>query len=155
MKKICIMLIAVVFFSCCCKHEQKMIEKVAYEYSYAMANYQVDEAEKYATEETKNTTLTIAKGIVRKIDPSYIKSDTPASIDIIDVKMVNDTSAVATYHKITPQKDFSDTLQLRKRDGKWYAHVVPQIAEKPAPMVETTKEGKEIKDFQEPTKKVQ
>ena len=147
------MLIAVVFFSCCCKHEQKMVEKAAYEYSYAMANYQIDEAEKYATEETKNTTLNMAKKIVKKVDPNYIKSDTPATIDIIDVKMVNDTCAVATYHKITPKKDFSDTLQLRKRDGKWYAHVLPKIAEEPDIKDPVTTEGKEIKTFQEPKKK--
>ena len=87
------------------------------------------------------------------MDPNYIKSDTPATIDIIDVKMVNDTCAVATYHKITPQKDFSDTLQLRKRDGKWYAHVLPKMAEEPVQKADTTKEGKEIKSFREPVKK--
>ena len=149
------MLIAVVFFSCCCKHEQKMVEKAAYEYSYAMANYKVDEAEKYATEETKNTTLVMARNIVKKVDPAYIKSDTPATIDIIDVRMVNDTCAVATYHKITPQKDFSDTLELRKRNGQWFAHVIPHMVETPDPKAETTKDGKEIKDFQEPAKKGQ
>lgn len=153
MKKVSIMLVAIVFFSCCCKHEQKMVEKAAYEYSYAMANYQVDEAEKYATEETKNTTLEMAKKIVEKVDPNYIKSDTPATIDIIDVKFVNDTCAVATYHKITPQKDFSDTLQLRKREGKWYAHVVPKRVEEPELKAPASKDGKEIKTFQEPKKK--
>ena len=65
----------------------------------------------------------------------------------------NDTCAVATYHKITPKKDFSDTLQLRKRDGKWYAHVLPKIAEEPVQKADTTKEGKEIKSFREPVKK--
>jgi len=153
MKKICIMLVAILFFSCCCKHEQKMIEKAAYDYSYAMANYKVDEAEKYATEETKNTTLKMAKGIVKRVDPEYIKSDTPATIDIIDVKIVNDTTAVATYHKITPQKDFSDTMELRKRDGKWYAHVIPHVYEAPEQQADTTAGGKEIKDFRAPEKK--
>lgn len=153
MKKVVFMLIAIVFFTCCCKHEQKMVEKAAYEYSYAMANYQVDEAVKYATEETKNTTLDMAKKIVGKVDPSYIKSDTPATIDIVGVKLVNDTCAVATYHKITPLKDFSDTLQLRKRDGKWYAHVVPQRTEEPKQEAPVSKDGKEIKTFQESEKK--
>lgn len=152
MKKVSIMLVAVLFFSCCCKHEQKMVEKAAYEYSYAMANYQVDEAEKYATEETKSTTLNMAKKIVKMVDPNYIKSDTPATIDIIDVKLVNDSCAVATYHKITPQKDFSDTLQLRKRDGKWYAHVVPKRAEVPEEKAPVSKDGEEIKTFQETEK---
>ncbi len=153
MKKVFFLLIATVFFSCCCKHEQKMVEKVAYDYSYAMANYQVDEAEKYATDETKNTTLTMAKDIVKKVDPNYIKSDTPATIEIIDVKMENDTCAVATYHKITPLKDFSDKLELRKRNGKWYAHVLPKMVGRPVQEIDTTKQGKEIKTFQEPIKK--
>ena len=152
MKKIMLMLVAIILLSCCCKHEQKMVEQAAYNYSYAMANYQVDEAEKYATDETKNTTLAMAKGIVQKVDPNYIKSDTPATIDIIDVKFVNDTCAVATYHKITPQKDFSDTLQLRKRDGKWLAHVIPHIYQMPEKEADTVN-GTEIKTFQEPKKK--
>ena len=153
MKKVIFMLVAIVFFSCCCKHEQKMVQKAAYEYSYAMANYQVDKAEKYATEETRNTTLTMARRIVEKVDPNYIKSDTPATIDIIDVKIVDDTSAVATYHKVTPLKNFSDTLELRKRDGKWYAHVLPKMVEEPAQEKATTKDGREIRDFQDPEKK--
>lgn len=153
MKKISFLLIAIVFFGCCCKHEQKMVEKAAYDYSYAMANYKVDEAEKYATEETKSTTLYMAKNIVQKVDPSYIKSDTPARVDIIDVKIVNDTCAVATYHKITPLKDFSDTLQMRKRNGKWYAHVMPKTYQAPEQQADTTADGKELKTFSEPKKK--
>ncbi len=153
MKKVSFMLVAVVFFTCCCKHEQKMVEKAAYEYSYAMANYKVDDAEKYATDETKNSTLLMAKQIVKKVDPTYIKSDTPATIDIIDVKMVNDTCAVATYHKITPLKDFSDTLELRKRDGKWYAHVIPPMREVPTEEADTANDKEsEIKVFQEKKK---
>lgn len=146
-------MVAIVMLSCCCKHEQKMVEKAAYEYSYAMANYNVDEAEKYATEETKNTTLKMARGIVKKVDPEYIKSDTPASIEIIDVKMVNDTCAVATYHKQTPLKDFSDTLELRKRDGKWYAHALPKQREVPAQADDASTKKSDIKTFQEPQKK--
>lgn len=148
------MMVAIVMLSCCCQHERKMVEKAAYEYSFAMANYKVDEAAKYATSETKSTTLAMAKGIVEKVDPAYIKSDTPATIDIIDVRMVNDTCAVATYHKITPLKDFSDTLELRKRDGKWQAHVIPKMREVPVQEADTTNHP-EIRTFQEPKKKGQ
>lgn len=117
-----------------------------------MANYQVDEAEKYATDETKNSTLTMAKGIVKKVDPNYIKSDTPATIEITDVIMVNDTCAKAVYHKVTPLKNFMDTLELRKRDGQWFAHVIPQKVEEPNP-TPVAKDGKEIRTFQEPKEK--
>lgn len=132
-----------------------MVEKVAYNYSYAMANYQVDEAQKYATEETKSTTLTMARNIVAKVDSNYIKSDTPASIEIVEVRMLNDTSAVATYHKKTPIKDFSDTLELRKRDGQWYAHVIPLMREEPEQKSAPSAKSPEPKSFQEPIKKGQ
>ena len=127
MKRIVSVIMTLVVFTCCsCKQERKMVEEAAYQYSYAMANYNVDEAEKYATEETKETTLKTARFLVQRVDSTYIKSDTPATIDIINVEMVNDSMAVATYHKITPLKDFSGTVDMRKRDGKWYAHVTPR-----------------------------
>lgn len=116
-----------------------MVEKAAYQYSYAMANYNVDEAAKYATEETKNTTLKTAKSLVQRVDSSYIKSDTPASIDIIKVTIENDSMAVATYHKITPLKDFSGSVNMRKRNGHWYAHVTPRSYSDSLKRQETTK----------------
>ena len=148
MKKVIVMSVAMLLFSCCCQHEQKLIEKAAYNYSYAMANYQIDEAEKYATEETKNSTLKMAKEIVKKVDSNYIKSDMPATIDIVDVKVVNDTCAVATYHKVTPLKDFSDTLELRKRGGQWKAYVIPRRVAPPVQQ-DTSKAGPAIRSFQD------
>ena len=44
-----------------CDRNEKQARKVGYNYAYAMANYQVDKAAEYATEETKNTTLIMAK----------------------------------------------------------------------------------------------
>ena len=127
MKKIALAIMAVSVFTCCgCKQDQKMVMEAAYQYSYAMANYDIDGAAKYATEETKNTTLKTAKSLVQRVDSSYIKSDTPATIEIINVKIENDSMAVATYHKITPLKDFSGLVNMRKRNGQWYAHVIPQ-----------------------------
>lgn len=105
-----------------CKHEEKIIEKVAYNYSYAMANYDLESAAKYATEETKNTTLRKADYLVKAVGEKYIESDTPASIEIIKLEKVNDTTAYVVYHKKTPQKDFSARLYLLKRDGQWLAH---------------------------------
>lgn len=110
-----------------CGNEQKAVEKSAYNYSYAMANYNVDEAEPYATEETRNTTLVLARRLLKAVDSSYIASDTPAKIKILKVDIANDTEAIAVYHKTSPRKDFSDTLYLRKRDGGWYAHVLSAI----------------------------
>ena len=64
----------------------------------------------------------MAKALVRMIDTAYIKSDTPASIEIVNVRIISDTVASVQYHKQTPIKDFIDTLELRKRDGRWLAH---------------------------------
>lgn len=139
-------------FCIACKTEESKIREIAYNYSFAMANYQVDEAEPYATSETQSTTLQKARMIVKAIDKEYIKSDTPASIDITDVTIIDDTSALAVYHKVTPIKDFSDTLELRKRDGLWKAHAPIPIVYAPDPNAPTpapthTKDGKEIKEF--------
>ena len=56
------------------------------------------------------------------LDTGYIAKDTPASIEIISTNILSDSSALVVYHKTTPIKDFTDTLELRKRDGNWLAH---------------------------------
>lgn len=110
------------------KTEDSIIE-AAYNYSYAMANYNVQKAAPYATEETQKTTLVRAQNLIQAVGNDYIESDTPAKIKITSVEITSDTSAYAIYHKTTPRKDFSDTLQLRKRDGKWLAHaLMKQVA---------------------------
>ena len=122
-----IILVAFLFMCCGCKSDRNLAEKAAYNYSFAMANYQLDEAAKYATVETQNTVLVRAEQRLQKLDSSYIKSDTPATIEITDVNFTSDSTAIATYHKTTPIKNFSGELELRKRDGEWYAHVVPPV----------------------------
>ena len=118
-------LAATLLLTTACHNDEKAIKKTAYKYSYAMANYRVDDAEKYATAETRETTLVGARNMIARIGDEYISSDTPASIEIVDWAMTSDTTAYAIYHKTTPIKDFSDTLQLKKRDGRWLAHALP------------------------------
>ena len=115
------LLAACVAMAACTSTEEK-ITKAAYEYSYAMANYNVDGAERYATPETRETTLITARQLLLMVDSNYIKSDTPATIEIRHIQIIDDTSAVATYHKNTPIKDFSGTLNMRKRGHRWLAH---------------------------------
>ena len=112
-----------------------------------MANYHVDEADVYATEETKNTTLVKAKKMVQAVSDAYIQSDTPAEIEITNVEFKSDTVAIATYHKTTPIKDMTGTLELRKRDGEWYAHIPLKEVKIPEPQPYISKEGKEVKDI--------
>lgn len=134
-----------------CKNEEQMVQQVAYAYSYAMANYHVDEAEQYATEETRTTTLVKAKSLVEAVGDAYIQSDTPAEIEITNVEFKSDTVAIATYHKTTPIKDMTGTLELRKRDGDWYAHTPLKVVTLP----ETKpyyKDGKEVKEVELPQK---
>ncbi|MBO7101122.1 MAG: hypothetical protein J6V98_03780 [Bacteroidales bacterium] len=109
------------------------IKEAAYNYSYAMANYQVDDAAKYSTNETIETTIEYAHHIINKIDTAYIIADTPAIIEIASTNKTSDTTAYAIYHKVTPIKDFRDTLQLRKREGKWLAHAPLKTAPRRTP----------------------
>ncbi len=129
--------------SCSCS-TQREIKEVAYKYSYAMANYDVEEAQRYASDETRNTTLVRAQQYMALIDSSYIQSDTPAKIKIREVSVINDTQAYAIYHKKTPLKNFKDTLYLVKREGKWQAHAPLIVVE--APKSTRIKQPGEIKD---------
>ena len=105
-----------------CDSEKSQIEQSAYEYSVAVANYNIDDAVAYCTEETSTTFLKTARYLMQFVDSNYIASDTPATIDIVSVNRLSDTTASVVFHKQTPIKDFSDTLEMRKRDGKWLAH---------------------------------
>lgn len=154
MKKNIVLSLLLLFILCsACKTEKNKIMDIAYKYSFAMANYQIDEAEPYATIETQSTTLKKARILIEAIDEEYIKSDTPASIVITNVTIVDDTSAFAIYHKVTPIKDFSDTLDLRKRDGQWKAHApIPIVSSSKSKIPIQTKNGKIIKEYPIKTK---
>ncbi|MBP5341025.1 MAG: hypothetical protein J6Y52_01515 [Bacteroidales bacterium] len=132
-------LLATALLLTACASDEERIEKAAYKYSYAMANYDVDGAEKYATPETRETTLITARGLLTMVDTNYIKSDTPATIEITNIQIIDDTSAVATYHKTTPIKDFSATLEVRKRHGRWLAHSPIPVIEAPEPQMPEAK----------------
>lgn len=121
---------AVMMLLLSCSGEKTAVKQAAYDYSYAMANYDVDAAEEYATEETRSVTLVVARKMIAAVGNEYIASDTPATINILSVDIKNDTQAFAIYQKITPIKNFVDTLEMRKRDGEWFAHVLIPITQK-------------------------
>lgn len=116
-----LILLSLVFVSC--NQEKREIKHVAQAYLDALANYKVEEAKPYATSETCNTTLLVAAQLVTMVDTAYIISDTPATIDIQEVVIENDSMAVVKYVKNTPIKhDMQGSLHLVKRDQKWEAH---------------------------------
>ena len=111
------------FLMVACKSDEEKARNVAYNYIYAMANYNVSDAEKYATDETIETTIEMAYTFLPHIDHNYINSDTPATIEITNIDFSSDTSATASYIKNTPIKhNMEGKLELRKRRGKWLAH---------------------------------
>ena len=80
-----------------CKSEKSLVEQSAMGYLTAMGNYKISEAEPYATEETiENTLHAIEKYIMPNLDPNVIKQNTPATIEITDVTIVDDTTAEVT-----------------------------------------------------------
>ncbi|MBQ2508868.1 MAG: hypothetical protein II532_03775 [Bacteroidales bacterium] len=127
-----ISMLFLVLLATSCNRSAKAIADVAYGYSYAMANYDVDGAAPFCTPETQSTTLEYSKELIVSVGDAYIQSDTPASIEITHIEIQNDTLAVATYHKTTPIKDFEGELMVVNRNGKWLAH---------APMKQSTDEN--------------
>lgn len=105
-----------------CNPEKKAIKEVAYNYCIATSYYQIDEAEQYATKETIEKTFPMARFFISQVDSSYIAADSPVDITIKKINQTSDTTAYVVYHKETPLKDFTDTLQMRFRDGHWLVH---------------------------------
>lgn len=114
------MLLSVLCFAC--NNEMRNVKAAANDYLMAVSLYDVDGAERYCTEETKETTLDMARFLLQYVDSSYLERDKPVEIDIISIKSTSDTTATVHYRKTTPVKDFTDTLEMRKRDGMWLAH---------------------------------
>ena len=102
--------------------EEQQIEEVAYNYCIATSNYNLDSAALFSTEEHTRTALATAKFLLQYVDSAYIASDAPATIEIKRVTVTSDTTAYAVYHKQTPIKDFVDTLDLCKENGRWLVY---------------------------------
>ena len=95
-----------------------------------MGNYKISEAEPYATEETiENTLHAIEKYIMPNLDPNVIKQNTPATIEITGVTIIDDTTAEVAYKKTTPVQVQKGKLDMVKRGNAWKAQVSIQIPE--------------------------
>lgn len=133
-----------------CKSDEERAGEAAYNYLYAMANYDVDAAEPYATEEVRNTTLIMARRLTLAVGEAYVKSDTPATIELTGLEFTSDTTATASYHKVTPIKDMTGTLELRKRHRKWLAHAtIPVVHDNGFAAPAVPQGGKRIRDAAE------
>lgn len=102
--------------------EEEEIRKAAYGYCDAMANYRIDDAIPYCTEQMVKTTLQTAHMLMQYVDSAYIANDTPAVIEIKKVRLTSDSTAEATYHKKTPIKDFTNEIDLKKENGRWLVY---------------------------------
>lgn len=108
-----------------CNTEQSLIKDTAYNYLDAMGNYRISEAAPYATKQTQEKTIrVINERIMPNMDSSYITKNTPAEITIKDVRMVNDTTAMVVYKKVTPIKRVIDSLKVVKQNGQWKASAI-------------------------------
>ncbi len=132
MKKITLILsaFAIALLWTGCKSEKSLIEQSAMGYLTAMGNYKISEAEPYATEETiENTLHAIERYIMPNLDSNVIKKNTPATIEITDVIVVDDTTAEVAYVKTTPIQVQEGKLDMVKRKDGWKAQVSIQIPE--------------------------
>ncbi len=125
MKRILFVVISVVLLASCGNNTQKEIKNSAYGYLYAMGNYRIDDARPYASTPTCERTLDVLqKYILPKTDTNYIVSNTPATIDILAVELLSDTTAVVSYSKTTPLQVQSGKLDMVKEGGRWCAEVI-------------------------------
>lgn len=107
-----------------------MIEDAAMGYLTAMGNYQIKEAEAYASEETIEKTLHVIEEVIMpNLDPNYVKQNTPASIEIKEVNLLSDTTAEVKYVKTTPIQVQEGSLDMVKCNKEWKAQVLIQLPE--------------------------
>lgn len=123
-----ILFVLITALFCGCKSEQSMIENAAMGYLTAMGNYQIKEAEAYASEETIEKTLHVIEEVIMpNLDPNYVKQNTPATIEIKAVNQLSDTTAEVKYVKTTPIQVQEGTLDMVKRNQEWKALVIMQL----------------------------
>ncbi|MCQ2299012.1 MAG: hypothetical protein MJZ81_02660 [Bacteroidales bacterium] len=153
MKKATILLLAISALAISCKDkDRESITLAAHGYLDAMANYKINEATAFCTEETKSTYIAfLNEFFVPQYDTSTIlrancAAEMPATITIQDIEISNDTTAVVTYTKTTPRQISKDqTLKMRKRSGEWYAHWVMEHTPREFEMTRDTLKIEEVR----------
>lgn len=111
-----------------CKSEKSLIKEAAYGYLTAMGNYHIKEAEAFASQETIDVTLHfIEETIMPNMDSSFLRQNTPATIEIEEVNQVDDTTAEVKYVKTTPIQVQDGKLDMVKQNKEWKAQVLIQL----------------------------
>ena len=98
------------------------VERRAYQYLVHTSAYDIEAARHYVTPETDSTTMVVARNLMVDVDSTYTASDRPAQLSLLRTTITDDTTATVCYHKRTPLKNFTDSLALRRRDGRWLIH---------------------------------
>ena len=104
--------------------EDSIVLERAMPYIMALADYNIEAARPFATEETQRITLDfIESDIMPTVDSAYIKQNTPAQISVDSVIFSSDTTANVFYRKTTPiQSNSPASVEMRLRNGQWFAH---------------------------------
>lgn len=123
MKHLSPFLLAAVLLLAGCHSERREITQTAYHYIIATGNYDIDAAEPYASQETRETTLAFIKNVLLPMtDTDYLKANTPCTATVDSLLVEGDTAWVA-YTKTTPLSINRNTLTLVKEDGRWLVYV--------------------------------
>ena len=112
-----------------CNSDRRQVEKVAYGYLIAAANYQIDDAMPYVTKVTREVTLPFFRDKMIPItDTAYIVANTPAEITITDVRFEGD-SAWVDFTQETPSRIIEGSINVVKEDGKWLVDLPLELPE--------------------------
>lgn len=111
-----------------CSHpdDNQLILNTAQGYLDAMGNYRPADARKYASQETQDITLSYYEEILKHTDPKVFANNMPATITIGQID-IDDTLAMAKYHKSTPITEQDGQITLVKRKGEWQVFEVINI----------------------------
>ncbi|MBR6291616.1 MAG: hypothetical protein IKR33_02330 [Bacteroidales bacterium] len=119
-----------------CNSEEHKVRQAAQGYLDATANYDVQGAVPYATKQTRENTLPFMEKLIALTDTAYIASNTPATVVIDSVQMLDDTSYVF-YTKTTPIKVLSHKICVVKEDGQWLVDVIVRADAPFKPVIDT------------------
>lgn len=137
-RNLCILSVSLLLAIACENSEERSIRHNAQGYLDAMGAYEIDSAYSYATKETQEITLPVAKKLTAITDSNYIRRNTPATTEILSIKQINDSVAVVKFHKKTPIASFDGQLEMHKENGQWLAHVVLAQMDQPSDSISDT-----------------